>query len=229
MPNPIELLKLRNNDDTKVIIVGSTNRADDPSILESSKGIMVGDFAVGGSNEFQSLFELASQQDLQNRLSMIKAAYDTVANYVGSDSRMPDIRLKIADQTKLTWITSTSPTYTIPLLFLAIEQNDDVRKEIQELQKAVYPVIKNNLVTPPLQYSSTGNKGRLNIQIGRWFRAVNQVIRSVEFVLSKELVSPGSIGIPTPLYAVGSITFSPVQMPSAKDVGDYFIDRPKKV
>lgn len=229
MPNPIELLKLRNDINAKVIIFG---KYDNKTVLESTKGIMVGEFAIGGSNEFQSIFELAFQQNLQNKLTTIKAVTDSLLGFFGSDLRLPDIRVKRVEQTKLTWITSALPTYTVQLLFLAIEQNDDVRKEVFNIQQATYPIISQDSKTiiPPLRYTGTPNKadqntpsgGRLNIHLGQWFLATNQVIREVNFTFSKELVSPGDVGIPTPLYAIGTVTFSPSQMISADDLKGYF-------
>lgn len=225
MDSHIDLLKLRRDDNHRVVIVGSLNNntggGDD--FLTSSNGIRLTEFASGGSNEFQSLFEIASAQNLQNALSVLKAAVDKGAETVGSDFKLPDIRLKKVEHTRLTWITSSTPLFVVQMLFIALEPGDDVRKEVVNLQRAVYPEIKGNTVNPPLGISESIKKGQFNVSIGKWFRAVNQVIRKVEFVYSREMVSPGTtVDFPTPLYAIGSVTFSPYEMPSAKDVRGYF-------
>jgi hypothetical protein len=219
MTIPLDLMNLREDENHQVVIIGddATGR-----FLESKKGIRLTEFAVGGANEFQSLFELASQQTLQNALNMGKGLFDTATGMLGIDAKFPDIRLKRLAQTKLTWITSATPVFVVQILFVALRPEDDVRKDVMDLQRAVFPDIdENGVIKPPL--GADNNNGEYWIKLGKWFQAPSQVIRKAEFVFSKELTSPGNTtSFPSPLYAVGAVTFSPRLMPSADVVQSYF-------
>ena len=231
---PLDLTNLRNDENHRVMIIGSTNTGDtykglnDADILASTKGIRLVEFAVGGSNEFQSIFELTRQQSLQNLLITGKAIISGLGQRLGFDINLPDLRLKLQDQTRLTWLSSTMPIFVISMMFVALTPDDDVRGEVLNLQRTTFPTVKGSTVYPPI--GQTDGKGQFNVHIGKWFRAVNQVIRKVEFMYSKELVSPRSDSdFPTPLYAIGAVTFSPYRLPTAEEVRQYFpgVDYPK--
>jgi hypothetical protein len=218
MTIPLDLMNLREDENHQVIIIGDLH---DNKFLESTKGIRLTEFAIGGANEFQSLFELASQQTLQNALNMGKGVFDAISGRLGSDVTFPDIRLKQLAQTKLSWVTSATPVFVVQMLFVALRPEDDVRKDVMDLQKAVFPVIDGETITPPI--GAHRDTGKFQVSLGKWFRAPNQVIRKVEFVFSKELASPSKkTSFPSPLYAVGAVTFSPYQMPSADVIQSYF-------
>lgn len=205
--------KLKNNAKSQITIVG-------PGIAVTA--FLISDFTLSGSNEFQSIFELTGQEDLQKKLLLTKS----VADKVGAGGLVPEIRIKSIEQTELTWMSSELPTYSLQLLFLSVRPGDDVRKDVKALLSAVYPVFKAELKTkvmfPPLGYKvrdPNGNEavaGTLIISIGSWFRATKQVIRSASFTHSKEVVDDG-----TPLYATGELTFSPYRMISVGDVQGY--------
>lgn len=123
-------------------------------------------------------------------------------------------------QTMVSWAGTSPFGMTIPMVFVALDWNDDVRKPVRRLNTAVYPTVASSFyVLPPLRYARgmtrefwtaklTPADGCVAIQIGQWFTGPQIfVIESVSFTFSKEVIQSSADvgGKRLPLYARGQV------------------------
>lgn len=186
------------------------------------RGLLTDEFSISGQNDYESIFELTNQDSLQKFALQIASLTDRATNYIGmKTSLMENIRLKSAEQTEMIWMRSQIPVFSVSLMVLNLNKNNprlgDVREQVKSLYAAVFPSITADLkvMNPPL-----GDQGSVTITIGQWFQAPLQIIRQVNFTFSKEVVDDGS-----PLYARGTVEFSPSKMPGSNEVIDYITNR----
>lgn len=179
-------------------------------------------FSVGGGNEFNSLFELAAQESLNNLLSKIGFVVGQFNKKMGgiiAQTRLKDLR-----NTTASWISSAKPSFSLALLFVATDPSHDVRDNVAKLLECVYPVAGNGFtVKPPLGYTgldSGGNsaEGTISLEIGKWFRAMKLVMKSCNFEFSKAVIGSG-----VPLYAHGTVELEAYRQVTAKDMNNWFI------
>lgn len=119
-------------------------------------------------------------------------------------------------------------------------------QEPKKLDKNMEAAIRKMGMVAPFGYNPTWENGgelknKCSISIGKWFRATNLIISSIDNIeFSKEVVAPylGDDSVkrkvegPTlydndngyPLYAKCSITFEPYRPISAKEFSEYFIN-----
>jgi len=228
-----DLEELTSNPNARVIIaldnVRANKRSNEAKRLSNKPslpgvGWMEGNRQIGGGNEFSTPLDVSIQNEKLNRIIKVVKA-------VGG------IQPKLFVQTTKTWESSQTPNFTINMTFVAIRKDDDVRVPVRSLLSTVYPVGTYGFMSAPLGYklgaiealkklvSGQGKKaaaqvvtpvGTIFCEIGRWFRAPNQVARSVDFTFSKEVHSNG-----TPLYASGSISFEPFRAISFDEIDQY--------
>lgn len=93
--------------------------------------------------------------------------------------------------------------------------------------------LNKNLLTAPNGYKSllgtveqgvfsrnveqSGVEGTCTVTIGKWFRALNQILLSADFDISRATLPNG-----VPLYAEGKITFEPYRMITDEEFDSYF-------
>lgn len=93
--------------------------------------------------------------------------------------------------------------------------------------------LNKNLLTAPNGYKSllgtveqgvfsrnveqSGVEGTCTVTIGKWFRALNQILLSADFDISRATLPSG-----VPLYAEGKITFEPYRMITDEEFDSYF-------
>lgn len=93
--------------------------------------------------------------------------------------------------------------------------------------------VNKNLLTAPNGYKSllgtvelgrfgrtieqSGVEGTCTVTIGKWFRALNQILLSADFDISRATLPSG-----VPLYAEGKITFEPYRMITDEEFDSYF-------
>lgn len=65
--------------------------------------------------------------------------------------------------------------------------------------------------------SESGVEGTCTVTIGKWFRALNQILLSADFDISRATLPSG-----VPLYAEGKITFEPYRMITDEEFDSYF-------
>lgn len=211
--------KLKSNPKSRVVIVGKGF---------SVTAFVIGEFTIGGTNDYQSIFELTGQEELQKTLLLGKSLADATrwGKYI------PNLRIKSVTQSELTWMSSARPTFNLQLLFISVKPDDietkgDIRKDVKTLLATTYPkfnkALKTSIISPPLNYNpkkAGGTKnyagGTVQVSIGTWFRAPKQVIHSVSSTFSKEVVANG-----TPLYANVTLEFGPYRMISSDEIQRY--------
>lgn len=223
-----EIDKLRNDPSTRITLTLPT------------KDIIVGfmkqeTFAINGSANYQSAFN--------------RSLADTLIGGLGGRVGQIKELAEIASQRKATSLIETilsygggePPSFSLELLFIAIRDDEDVRVPALKLLEGTYPIMglqdksgnmskgwigtvtENVIMSAPWGYDYKSKGGRMGVKIGNWFQATEQVLRDVSFNFSKEVIEGG-----LPLYAEGSITFSPARMIEANELKKYFIGMEKR-
>ncbi len=175
-------------------------------------------FSIEASANYESVFQqslaetLASQNQVASKvLELGKKALQTSAKNV--------------EETRLSWVNSEKPKFNLDLLFVSIESGDDPRKHPLQFLEGVMPTRGTaNIMNAPWDYNILGegtNSGKFAVQIGKWFRAPNQVLTGARFNLSREVVDIGG-GFTVPLYVEGSVSFEPWKMIFADQLSGYF-------
>ena len=131
-------------------------------------------------------------------------------------------------QTVKSWVASTGPNLTLPILFLATDIGQDVREDVNAIMEHVWPTGWEPL-NPPGGYqnsigaalsAASGNvAGTISIKIGKWFSCVNMMLIYGDPVLvySKEVTPRGN-----PLWASMTITFMPYRAINFDDWKSFF-------
>jgi len=125
------------------------------------------------------------------------------------------------------WQGSDRPIFNVNMFIIAVRPEHDVRVDVKKMLATVYPDFDSfsfgSFIKPPMGYrASVDKKNRLtlknsiSVQIGRWFKATEQVITSVNHEFSNEVTSAG-----TPLFVEVSISFMPFRAISASEAANY--------
>lgn len=196
--------------------------------------LLQGEFTVSGGNAFNNPLASSAQANLSEKLNVGKAAIESVANIAGREVNLgSQIQLKTLQQTALFWTGSEKPRFNIDLLFIAMRRGDDVREFVEPLYQTVFPTLGEGgvFLRAPFGYSVDGKgnaSGTFAVQLGQWFRATRQVMTSVSFTYSQEMVPLN--GSPTqeptqfaPLFARGSISFEPYRDITFREFQGYFL------
>lgn len=186
-------------------------------------GYMMDNISIGGGNEYSDGLTSQMQDNMNETLQTVQG----VAGMLGQQGSVRPISLKSFAQTVKQWTGAKSPSFEVSMFFLAARPTDDVTQPVRALLEAVYPIdTGDGMMKAPLQYGAvpqlnragTQITGTAMLQIGNWFRAPNQLIDSVEFEFSKEIISSG-----LPLRAEGKVSFSPYRALSYPDFMSYFV------
>ncbi len=182
------------------------------------KAIYTGGFSASGSNEWDAVFDFSAQQMLSNVANFAGPIWDKVKESLGmaksGGKATGQVQVKTKEQTWLSWKGSAKPTFTFNVLFIAIEETDDVVADVNRLMEGVYPTYESARFIAPLNYSTGGKSGTMTVHLGKWFRASGLVFKEVGgFSYSKETIKSGK-----PLYAEGSVTLEPYR---AIDISEY--------
>lgn len=187
-------------------------------------GFVVDKFSISGTANYNSPLESAAQESLDTKL---QAAQTSLKGLLGplADS-LPNFSLKTVAQSVSIWTGSDRPSFNIPMAFIATRPGDDVRIDVRKLLRTTFPNFSNaglaTTIHPPNNYrvttedGSVSATGTISVQIGRWFSAPLQVMTNVDFQFS-EVVTPDGY----PLYAVGTVTFTPFRTISADEIESY--------
>ena len=185
------------------------------------KGFIMQDFNFGGRNTFNSALEAI--MGASNGIARANAALSggtAAANYAGSDVAS---RIITAGDSVSSWVASDRPAFTLPLLFLAINDGDDPRAIMRDLMAFVYPTGNPfGVLTAPLGYVgsfySTG-AGCVAVRIGRWFQTPRLfVVKSVDMTVSQR-TDPGGV----PLYVGAVMSFEAQRTLTVDEVQAFFI------
>jgi len=175
-------------------------------------GYLNAPFGISGSAEYDSLFDTSAKLAGVNKFLKVLSGAAGVFTGKGVSNR----QAKLLEETFKTWQGSTGPAFSVSLIFVALRKDDDVRDNVSKLLYAVYPSIQLATMTAPLGYTAINRdkaKGVSTVSVGKWFKASNQIITSVDFSFSQECLASGR-----PLYAEGTVSFEPYRMFSNDEV-----------
>lgn len=187
----------------------------------SVAGIAVGGFTAGGASEHNDIFQSTLSSKLSQSLASVKFAVGEIPGLQKITSAMKAVHMKSKWETTSFWTSTPKPTFSVDTVFIAIRRTDDVRSKVNQLWKCVYPErLGVGRYGPPLGYVATRNSvtGTVDVAIGNWFYARQQIIKNVTATYSKELVAPGR-----PLYVEVKVDFEPYQTPDVIDMAGYFV------
>jgi hypothetical protein len=130
-----------------------------------------------------------------------------------------------ATSTKL-WTGTDAPTMSTTLLFIAVNNSDNVLAKANTLAKFVLPT-GDNVLDPPNLYrggsltgTELGVQGALSVRIGKWFKATNMFLIDGDFspTISKEVLPSG-----LPLYVSIELKLTAYRMVTADEWVSFFL------
>jgi len=199
----IDLLK--NNPNTKTTF-----------FLPSPSGVveayMVSDtFAVGGTSNFESMFEQGLVKSLAGMVGAGKV--------VSAGKKLLQMHTMHAKETIASWTGCNKPTFNLDVAFVSIRASDDPRQQVVKFLQGVYPKkVSFGIMGAPFGYNpNVGTSGRFAVTIGKWFTAYEQILTGANFEISKETIETG-----VPLYVTGNITFESYQQIYDTEVRNFF-------
>jgi len=244
----LEIFKLAENENAKVLLIFPSLDANGKA-TENEKGKVITGylnqefgFGVGASWGGMGGLTTASQR-LSQMYNAATTGINTAKNWLygqlndkfgtGLQGESYEQKLFISLlQTVSTYEGTGKPDIHVPLFFLAIKEEDDVRKNVTTLLSGVMPIKDNMMMlSPPLGYKidiqpkdfkavsqdTEGVLGTLSLKIGRWLYIRGLVIKSVEPMFSKETTPSG-----WPLYARVNVTLEPTILWTVKDIEKMF-------
>ena len=214
-----------NNENLRVMIIIPPETGKSPDEKSSNGdsviyGYLENPFEVNTSLEWTDKLFGTAYADLPNKL----------AGQFGSDTQM----LTILD-TMQQPITAKIPEFRFNFYVVATKKDDNPMKKVLRLYEAVFPdkidnkTVKyhwgykpNNLGdngTSPLGgKGASPTQGTVIVTIGKWFRAINMIIKSVNIKYSETIGLNGK-----PLWAQIDITVSPRRLPYASEFTSMFL------
>lgn len=190
-----------------------------PGVLVN--GYITSEIAIDGTSEYNTPLESQAQNSLNDAKNRITALAGNVTGKPISIASPQSV-----EQSVVSWVGTAKPHFNLQLVFVALRETDDVRKATFDLYKTVYPssdkIVAGTFFKPPLGYATAGlaSQGTCTIQVGRWFRATQQVMKNVNFSYSKQTIASGA-----PLYAHGSISFEPYRAITIGDLRGYMFSK----
>lgn len=221
-----EIEKLAENPNYKISIHLGRGRSN------IVNGFISGPINMGGGNDWNNPFDSSVQGTMSEVFSKVAPVVSRgVSSFSGEQKTLAFTSLKSMEQTVLGWTGSKKPTFSIPLVFVALRPTDDVTDPIKKLAKTVFPSeeklgsgrISVGVTKAPLGYGVTVGRGRLiptgtiTVRIGRWFFAVNQVVSSFDWTFSKEVIGNG-----LPFMATATLGFEPFKNVTLDEFYGYF-------
>lgn len=244
----LEIDRVKNNPYAKVILNGfdvnriSSNESGFLPVPQALEAFLVDDFEFGGSSEYTEPSQGSTllTEVIQQGAAIINSGISAVR---------PNAKAIQAPTTR--HIITTLSTYsgtdklrlTIPLLFVATRESDNILESIKQLTLATYPKqFKGGLISAPNNYALTAYSTRLNQQrglgiadvpsaggislsIGYWFKSKQVfLIKNFTSKISKATMESGF-----PLYAEVSVELESYRVLFADEVIQMIspIDRPQ--
>jgi hypothetical protein len=186
-------------------------------------GISEGPFGFQGKSDWKALADQGNGAlaTADQSLALLKAA----GNASGlTEADKGQLNIKSVWLTESRWNGSDSPVFNFKLILPSYNSSAGTSPMdyVKLLMKCVYPTQKTvGLLTAPLGYDISDGDTPINtitVTRGNFFRAPNQVMKSVSCSVSQEMMDDGY-----PLYVEANIEFMPWRMPTYDDVMSYFI------
>lgn len=196
------------NDYTQVVLVN--DRGD------TVKSFIREDFSFDLTSRYGSVVDDERLSALGDFWNAGTAAINAVTGTKVAQRQAKSLMMSIA-----TWNGTDKPSFSLNLLFVAINSSVDVLGEVMKLMKGVVPTKETIIdLVAPLSYAPiemAGAEGTWTVAIGQWFYAPYQIITSMAPRISKEVVAGGK-----PLYAEVNIRFEPYRMVDYEEFKQYF-------
>lgn len=183
-------------------------------------GFITDNPVFSGGNQYDSPFESEAQRSLSSKINAISQAANAAFG-----TEFSQIQLKHIGQTLKTWVSSEAFRMTVPFVFIAIREEDDVLAPVKKLHKAVMPSIGDGAagkftIKAPLNYQIKGPdsaSGTVTLAIGQWLKIPNLLISSVSHSVSQVTLKSG-----LPVYAQGQVELESFRMITAEDFEGFF-------
>lgn len=197
----------------------------DPTYI--MQGFITEDFAFGGANTFNSAMEAILGSRLDNAKATANKAF--ALRSLGQSTAGHPIAARVINggDSLSSWIASDRPAFTLNLLFLAANQNDNPIVEAQKLLRYVYPDGNTGIgtLTAPLGYAPSlsnnaqgGMTGASAITIGQWFATPPLFLaKSVQLTIAQR-TDPNGV----PLYVQASVAFEAARIMTYDEVQGLF-------
>jgi hypothetical protein len=190
-------------------------------ITQDIIGIITSELNFGSGNSWNTPLESAQQSSLSETVQGGGAVLSNLLSGTRFKDLVKPFTLRTIQQSVKIWNGSDLPVFTVKLIFVALAEDDDVRENVAQLMQSVAPPTASfgsTFLTPPLGYQPSGLKasGVISVAIGSWFEGHNFVMNNVNFTFSAETIASGN-----PLYAEGTISFTPYRIISASELSGY--------
>ncbi len=190
---------------------------------------MISELTMFGRNETNSLIDTSAQQELSKKVNLGRSLLQSsIGQKIGgaagiNTTNLQNISIINFNQTIEEWTASAKPVFTINVMWVAMRTGDDVRIPATKLFRAVYPTsTQRGFMRAPLNLAPRIGRGLSTLHIGTWFKAPRQIIKEVSITFSREIVKLDPQGTKTaPLFAVGTIQFSPFRMITYQEARAY--------
>jgi hypothetical protein len=206
----------------RVLIVG----ADGHDVAEA---FLMDDFQSSSSNEYSDFSGLMEgvNSGLQAARAVAGIGNDLVTGGQANAWLQQNI-IQNVNQTVAVWNGSSKPSFSLPLMFVALNAQTDVRVPVTKLQRYTHPQfdatnrIGGLWITAPADYQASANaapRGVVGISIGTWFHAKPLfLIKSLQVTLSKTPLKGSGL----PLWAKVIIEFESYRIVSYDEAVDFF-------
>lgn len=180
-------------------------------------------FSIGVKSGFEEMYSGNLLEDATAAVAG-DAAAQLVTKIKGMIQKGTQGQLKSVWQSVVSWTGSEKPTFSLSVLLVKY------RKTLNPLNDAVYYMsrcmptggevgfnLDSITMKAPGNFNPLDGTGMLNVKIGNWFDAKNQVLISADFDVSKEVSTDG-----TPLFLTGKISFEPYRAITHTEFRKYF-------
>ena len=183
---------------------------------------ITGDFQINLSAAYTAPFE-----------DVLETAQEWIgkATIIGGEVELADTvreRLESArtrENTTYTWSNSDRPSFSVPLTFISVGDNDRPQDLAMSLGALTQPGIRGNGTNPTLQppagYRASlqdGTRGTFDLELGNWFKASELVLVDAPVTLSAQRMENNQ-----PLYATVDVTLEPYRTISEEELLGYFM------
>lgn len=190
------------------------------------QGFLRSEFTVAGATEYGDPFASQYLEKGNQLVAVGGQILDKGFSAMGKDSKFSSYRLGNLEDTMASWTKSPKPQFSVSMIFVTIKPEDNITASVTTLLKSVYPTraLKGFGLAAPMGYHAPGGKqnplkieGTATVQIGKWFRAYGQLIKTVTPIFSKEVTKIGK-----PLYAAVDVSFEPWRLVTNEEVMEFF-------
>lgn len=191
------------------------------------RGFLAGDIRIAGKADFNSSDQSSGMNTLNRWGEGLLSTYNSVAR--GTGLQLPGVgqfQMKSMIGSTVSWQGSDNFFLSIPMMFIAVNKGDDVRKNVADLLWMVYPSVGGGFpitkVTAPLGYKKgvrDDPESRVGVWIGKWFRSTRIfVAMNVSFSNSQETTLDG-----LPLFSSGEIMLQAARVVDADEIRSWML------